>query len=147
MSSEVASIHYHKDQIVCSAGEKTNDLYVIEKGHLLVFVNNGTEITPISYLGQGEFLGEISFFDQLPRSAHVICLEDSTLIKVSKTDLKKVMPEWLITIAKSLATRLRHTDELIRQKGLKRKGAKTMSPLSTEQQKAIYSILTKHLAQ
>ncbi|MCP4914749.1 MAG: cyclic nucleotide-binding domain-containing protein [Oligoflexia bacterium] len=135
-----------KDEIICSAGEHDHDLYIIHKGKLLVFVNNGTKITPLAFLGPGEYIGELSFFDKEPRSAHVICVEPSTLIRIPVTEKEKQFPRWLETIAISITHKLRKTGELVRQKGIRKQNVETMKPLTIEEQRHYYQKLQDYMA-
>ncbi len=134
-----------KGDIVCAAGEHDSSLYIIHSGKLLVFVTDGTKVTPLAYLNEGEYLGELSFFDGEPRSAHVICVEDTTLIEIPVTEIQKQFPAWLVTIAKSITTKLRDSSELIRQKGIRRKNVESIKPLTIEEQRAYYQNLSSYL--
>ena len=133
-----------KDEMICAAGEHDSDLYIINKGKLLVFVNNGTKITPLAYLGPGEYIGELSFFDKEPRSAHVICVEDSTLIRIPVTEKEKQFPRWLETIAHSITNKLRKSSDLIRQKGIRKQNVESMKPLSIDEQRHFYQSLQNY---
>jgi CRP-like cAMP-binding protein len=126
------------ETLVCKAGELNHDLYLVHSGSLLVFVNNGTNITPIAYLKEGEYLGELAFFDQSPRSAHVITLEETTLIQIPVSEIESQFPRWLIKIAQSMTKKIRGADELLREKGIRRKNTKGLQALSIEQQRALY---------
>ena len=134
-----------KGDIVCAAGEHDSSLYIIHSGKLLVFVTDGTKVTPLAYLGDGEYLGELSFFDGQPRSAHVICIEDTTLIEVPVTEKAKQFPPWLITMAQSITHKLRASSEMIRQKGIRKMNVETIKPLSIEEQRSYYAHLQKYL--
>lgn len=134
-----------KGEIVCAAGEHDSSLFIIHSGKLLVFVTDGTKVTPLAYIGEGEYLGELSFFDREPRSAHVICLEDSTLVEVPVTEIDKQFPNWLVTMAQSITTKLRKSSELIRQKGIRKKNVETIKPLSIEEQREYYQSLQSYL--
>lgn len=134
-----------KGDMVCAAGEHDSSLYIIHSGKLLVFVTDGTKVTPLAYLGDGEYLGELSFFDGQPRSAHVVCIEDTTLIEIPITEKAKQFPPWLITMAQSITHKLRASSELIRQKGIRKKNVETIKPLSIEEQREYYGHLQKYL--
>ncbi len=135
------TLNLKKGELVCAAGEEVCDLFFIHTGKLLVFVSDGTKVTPLAYLKSGEYLGELSFFDQEPRSAHVICVQDSTLIQIPVTELNKQCPEWLITIAKNITQKLRVAGDLIRQKGIRRKNVETIKPLSIDEQRYYFQAL------
>ncbi len=127
--------------VVCRAGAEDNDLYIIVSGTLLVCVNKGTEVTPLAYLSDGEYFGELSFFDHEPRSAHAIAITETQLIKIPFQEVKGIMPDWLILLAEAITQKIRHSDEVIRLKGIKRQNAQTIKPLSIEDQRSINQIL------
>ena len=135
------TINLPKDELICVAGDNDVDLYKVRSGKLMVFVNDGTKITPLAYLGAGAYLGELSFFDHKPRSAHVVALEDCELIKVPVEELEKQAPRWLITMATHIAQKIRVTDELIRKKGIRRQNVESIKPLSIEEQRHYYGLI------
>ncbi|MBT3584460.1 MAG: cyclic nucleotide-binding domain-containing protein [Halobacteriovoraceae bacterium] len=148
MGGEVSgplTLSMKKDELVCTAGDSECDLYIIHSGKLLVFVNEKSKITPLAFLGPGEYLGELSFFDGQSRSAHVVCVEDASLIKVPVTELNKQFPDWLITLAKSITTKLRKTGELIRVKGIRKQNVESMKALSIEEQTHYFQIIKDRL--
>jgi len=134
-----------KGEMICVAGEQNSDLYIIHAGKLMVFVTDGTKVTPLAYLGEGEYLGELSFFDHEPRSAHVMCVEDSTLVQIPVSEINKQFPPWLVTIANSITHKLRKSSDLIRQKGIRRKNVESIKPLSIEEQREAYQSLQEYL--
>lgn len=138
------TLHLKKGDVVCAAGEENYDLYIIVKGKLMIMVNKGTQITPLAYLGEGEYMGELSFFDKKTRSAHVICAEDSTLIRIPVEELDKQFPKWLQTMAVSITGRLRKVDELIGAKGIRKKKTETIAPFSIDEQREYFQILESY---
>lgn len=135
------TLNLAKGELICAAGEESYDLYIIHSGKLLVYVNDGTKVTPLAYLNAGEYLGELSFFDHKPRSAHVVTLEEATLIKIPVDQLKTQFPEWLITIAQSITTKLRRTGDVIRQKGIRKQNVDTIKPLSIDEQRHYFQLV------
>ncbi len=132
-------------EMICAAGEKSSDLFIIHSGKLLVFVTDGTKVTPLAYLNAGEYMGELSFFDHEPRSAHVVCVEDATLVQIPVSEVNKQFPPWLVTIAHSVTKKIRHSSNLIREKGIRKKNVETMKPLSIEEQRKFYQSLQTYL--
>lgn len=132
-------------EMICVAGEQNADLFIIHSGKLLVFVTDGTKVTPLAYLKEGEYLGELSFFDKQPRSAHVMSVEESTLIQIPVSEIDKQFPRWLQTIAHSITKKLRSSSDLIRQKGIRRQNVETIKPLSIEEQRNTYQALQNYL--
>lgn len=135
-----------KDQIMCATGEKFDGLYLIHSGKLMVFVTSGTQVTPLAFLGDGEYFGEMSFFDHSPRSANVIALEDTSVVKLTIDDTKNNFPKWLHQITSSMVTKLRESSEIIRTKGIRKKNVETIKPLTIDQQRHFYSCLQDYLS-
>lgn len=130
-----------KDDILFLADEKKNDLYIIRKGRVMVFVQKGSEVIPVAYLDQGEYIGELSFFDNGPRSAGILCAEDSEFLKIDSSEMDEYFPSWLKILGKSLATKIREADELIRSKGIRKKNVETIKPLSISEQTRVFKIV------
>lgn len=128
------------DQFLCQAGDTDADMYKITDGELLVFVIKGSQVTPLAYLGPGEFVGELSYFDHQPKSAYVIATQETHLIKIPNKLVDKHFPEWMKRLAVDITGKLRATDELIRQKGIRRKKAEGIKPLSIEEQSHYYKL-------
>ncbi len=139
----IAKRRFKKNEIICKTGEDDQTLYFVEKGTLLVFVIDGTQVTPIAYIGSDEFVGELSFFDQNNRSAYVMALDEAELLSIPPTQQEDVMPDWMIRLAKNMTKRIRHIDSLISKQGIKRKNVESIKPLSIEQQRNIFKIISE----
>src|SRR5437763_9241589 len=67
-------------------------------------------------MGEGEFLGEMALTDDETRSAHVIAMEDSTLVVLRREDFQPIMeqtPAIALALLKELSRRLRRVDEKV----------------------------------
>jgi CRP-like cAMP-binding protein len=131
-----------KDQVICIEGESTTDLYKLVSGKLMICSRNNSMVTALAYLEPGDYFGEFSFFDGLERSADVIAVEPSTLIKIPDSALKAQFPDWLLKTAKSMTKKLRLMDQVIRNKGIKKQKT-SVKPLSIEEQTYYYKLLKK----
>lgn len=145
-ATESIKIHLKTDEVLCLAGDENNDLYFIESGKLLVCLTKGTQVTPLAYLGQGECLGELSFFDRKPRSANVIAVEDSVIMIFPAAKAQEYFPRWTLTLAKFMTKRIRHTDEIIRAKGIKKSNVNAIRPLNMQEQGHFFKLLKEHKA-
>tara|TARA_B100001971_G_C18268036_1_gene596494 strand:- start:65247 stop:65687 length:441 start_codon:yes stop_codon:yes gene_type:complete len=130
------------DTVICKEGDLTKDLYVIVSGKLMVCSRNNTMVTPLAYLSDGDYFGEFSFFDNQARSADVIAVKETKLLKIPQAELKKQFPRWLILMSKCLTNKLRTFNGVVRSKGIKRKNVESIKPLSIEEQRHFYSIIT-----
>jgi hypothetical protein len=89
-------------------------LYLILEGELRARLMIGGKETILATLGPGEFFGEMSLFDNGPRSADVIANRESTILKVSAQNFDRLLsraPELaapiLSAIGKTLVARIR----------------------------------------
>lgn len=117
--ADVASMRQIKrGQAVMVAGDAIVDgVYFMLTGSAKVIVNNedGREVI-LCMLGQGEFFGEMSIFDEQPRSASVVAVNSSTLVVVPRHDFRRLLLEnselsWRLLC--KLAERLRVADRKI----------------------------------
>src|SRR5688500_9056830 len=70
-----------KDAQIVTQDEPGDALFIIAKGRVKVVLygDNGREVI-LTLLKAGEFFGEMSLVDDMPRSANVIASEDSTVL-------------------------------------------------------------------
>jgi CRP/FNR family cyclic AMP-dependent transcriptional regulator len=141
------TISLKKNEILFLADEDKNDLYIIRKGKVMVFVQKGSEIIPVAYLGQGEYIGELSFFDDEPRSASIICSEDTEFIKIATEEMSEQFPTWLKILGQQLTKKIRQGDELIRSKGIRKKNVESIRPLTIEEQTRYFKIVDEYKGQ
>jgi CRP-like cAMP-binding protein len=65
----------------------------------------------------GEVLGELSFFDRLPRSATAVAIMEVEIVEIPFESMDKIyqsIPDYMKTIVAALADRLRKANETIR---------------------------------
>ena len=106
---------------VVKQGDPGDSMFLLIDGEVRVrLLINGRE-TIIVTLGPGELFGEMSFFDDAPRSADVVTNKDSVLLKLKTDDFRKLAQEHpelatpvLLAIARTLAARIRADDKRLR---------------------------------
>lgn len=108
---------HHKGSVIVSQGDAGDALYLILRGQVRVTVvaEDGREVI-LSVLGPGSFFGEMALLDDEPRSAHVIAMEDTTLLHLRRDDFRarlKLSPELAISLLRELSRRLRPADDTI----------------------------------
>ena len=108
---------YSKGSVILSQGDPGDALYLILRGQVRVTVvaEDGREVI-LSVLGPGSFFGEMALLDDEPRSAHVIAMEDTTLLHLRREDFRarlRLAPELAISLLRELSRRLRPADDTI----------------------------------
>lgn len=140
--SETQKITLPKYSVVCRKNDEESDLYYITNGSLLICNREGTRVTPLAYVNAGEYFGELSFIDKLPRSADVITLENTEMLKFNSEQLESQFPKWLKILLSQMTKKIRTYNEVINNKGIRRKGVESITPLEINEQRAILEILT-----
>lgn len=108
---------YAKDNAVFYADEAGDVFYLIREGQVKVTMTSpeGKEII-LSVLGVGDFFGEMSLFDNEPRSATVIATEPLEIVSIWRSDFLHILGEnFSITqkVLAELSKRLRYASNRI----------------------------------
>lgn len=111
-------MEYGRDEAVVVGGEQSRCLYYVEKGS--VEVSNTTDDTRITValIGEGEFFGEIGFFDGRSRVRDIRATEDSIIRLFDSESVKKMQYEdprlynrFLTMMAQSICVKFRRVLE------------------------------------
>lgn len=107
-----------KDAVIFEEGAPGDSFFVIYEGSVRIskmFDNLGEEA--LTVLGAGDFLGEMSFFDDEPRSARAVAHEDAKLLEIRNQALKAHLDErpavalkFLWSFSRTLSKRVRDTN-------------------------------------
>ena len=108
---------YPKDSLVFGQEEPGDALFIIASGRVKVVLygESGKEIT-LSFFHQGDFFGEMSLLDDMPRSANVVTTEPSSLLILKREAFKRHLeeaPSTAMAVLAELSRRLRKADEII----------------------------------
>ena len=111
---EVATpVDFPAGHVIARQGEIGTGFFVVIEGVVRV-VRDG-EI--LARLGPGEFFGELSVLDRMPRNASVIADSETRCLALASWDFEKVLldqPALTLTILRGVATRLRNATESTR---------------------------------
>ena len=111
IADKVTVIEYPAGRYIVRQGQVGTGCYLIIRGR--VRVERSGEA--LSRLGPGDFFGEISVLDQLPRIAHVITEEPTVCLGLASWDFAKLLeknPKITLSILREVARRLRAVSTL-----------------------------------
>lgn len=124
LGAEVASFaqmarekSYPKGSVILFEDDPGDSLFVVREGRVKVVLvaDDGREVI-LGILGVGEHFGELALIDDQPRSAHVVAMEDSTLLVLRRDDFRRRVeqsPQVAWALLMELSRRLRRADEKI----------------------------------
>ena len=103
-------VDFPADRVIARQGEIGTGFFLVVSGSVRV-VRDGEEV---AVLGPGEFFGELSVLDGLPRVAQVVAREPTRCLALASWDFEKTLlevPTLSLAILRGLATRLRSVTE------------------------------------
>ncbi len=107
---------YRDGSIIFEENSVGKEMYIIISGKVKITKEKDTVETILATLEEGEFFGEMSLFDNNPRSATVKALGEVKLLEINqKNFLKKISrdPSLAFRILEKMSQRIRITDETI----------------------------------
>jgi hypothetical protein len=111
--------HYVKGESIFHKGDPGSELYVVVDGEIRVHLDGGgREVTLARHQGGG-VVGEMSVFDEQPRSAGAQATTDTTVRVLRRDRLHAIVhehPEVLLEFIKNLSQRLREMDQKLESK-------------------------------
>ena len=101
-------------------GERGDAMYLIESGRVRIHVEDSTgqDVTLVEF-ASGDFFGEMAILDGKPRSADATVTEDARLAILERDDFISFVrrnPDVALKMLTAITNRLRHTDDLLRQR-------------------------------
>ena len=111
---------YKAGEVIYSYGESDANLYLVRSGEVRIMapIGDGTTLQHLATFGRGEFFGGLAFLDRRPRSNDAVASVDSELYILTQEQFgflveehKRIALLLLSKMARTLAIRLRHTDE------------------------------------
>lgn len=108
---------YRHGEVIFHKDDSGSTMYIIAQGSVKISVPSelGNEII-LSILSSGESFGELSLFDNRPRSATVTCAGPTEVFVLYRDDFIAYVnrhPRLALNIIESLSNRLRRTDNLV----------------------------------
>ncbi len=116
---------FAKAATVFGKGDKGSSMYIVLSGAVQIFLpGDGDDAPPVILkdLRTGEYFGELSLFDDKPRSASVMALVDTVLLELTRDELGEHLGRSrtaALAILSDMAERLRETNALLSQRAAK----------------------------
>jgi CRP/FNR family cyclic AMP-dependent transcriptional regulator len=113
---------YKAGQPVFSMGEKGSSMYIVLSGAVQIFLppkEKDGERVALKDARTGEYFGELSLFDDKPRSASVDATVDTTLLELTRDEFGEHLARSktaAMAILSEMAERLRETNAMLSQR-------------------------------
>ena len=110
VAERAIEVDFPADRVIARQGEIGTGFFVVVSGRVRV-VRGGEDVAT---LGPGDFFGELSVLDGLPRVAQVVATEPTRCLALASWDFEQVLlenPPLALAILRGLASRLRSVTE------------------------------------
>ena len=114
LAEKATTVEFPAGHVIARQGEIGTGFFVVVEGRVRV-VRDGTVVAE---LGGGDFFGELSILDRMPRNASVTAETATTCLALASWDFDAVLleqPALTLAILRGVAARLREVTESVRQ--------------------------------
>lgn len=99
-------------------GDLGTEMYIVQEGRVEILqrVQDGSE-KPLAVLEKGDFFGEMSVLEDLPRTASARAAGDCKLLQINGATFDQMLrgnPEIAVRMMRKLSRRLRETDQMLK---------------------------------
>jgi uncharacterized membrane protein len=122
LTARLAEKSFRSGDIVFSKDDVGSSMYVVQSGAVQIYLPSADKDAPpviLKDLRTGEYFGELSLFDNKPRSASVRALVDTVLLELTREELGEHLgrsPKAAMTILTEMGERLRETNAMLSQR-------------------------------
>jgi len=106
------AVPYQKGDVIFKEGEQGSEMFVIQSGKVEIFKEINGEKVFSQVMEKGDFFGEMSLLESLPRTANAVMIEDGELIVINATIFDQMIRqniEIAVRMLRKFSTRLRET--------------------------------------
>ncbi|HVS01629.1 MAG TPA: cyclic nucleotide-binding domain-containing protein [Thermoanaerobaculia bacterium] len=105
-------------ELLFREGDLGTEMYILQEGQVEILKNLKGVDEQLAVLEKGDFFGEMSLLEELPRTASARALTDCKVIKINGATFDQMLrsrPEIAVRIMRKLSRRLRQTDQMLKQ--------------------------------
>ena len=107
---------YKKGDFVFQQDEEGDETYIVQSGRVAIRKKIGGKGTTVTVLEKGDFFGEMSVLERLPRTADAEVIEDSGIIRINSQTFGEMIrsnPEIAVRMLRKYSMRMReYSDQL-----------------------------------
>lgn len=103
---------------IFSEAEVGTEMYVIQSGSVEIAKRVGAELQTLAVMEKGDFFGEMSILEDVPRTADAIARTDVELVRINQSTFDEMLRhngEIAVRMLRKLSRRLRETTALLEQ--------------------------------
>jgi CRP-like cAMP-binding protein len=105
-------------ELIFREGDLGTEMFILQEGQVEILQRLRGLDEPLAMLEKGDFFGEMSLLEDLPRTASARCVTDCKVITINGATFDQMLrskPEIAVRIMRKLSRRLRQTDAMLRE--------------------------------
>lgn len=117
-STERRTVEFTAGTYIFHEGELGTEMYIVQEGQVEILREQAQDRPPVAVMEKGDFFGEMSVLEELPRSATARAVTDVKLIRIDGATFESMLranPEIGIRIMRKLSRRLRDSEGRARE--------------------------------
>ena len=106
------------EEFIFREGELGTEMFIVHEGRVEILKELQGEQRQLAVLEKGDFFGEMSLLEDLPRTASARALTACSLLRINGATFDQMLranPEIAVRMMRKLSRRLRETDQLLKQ--------------------------------
>lgn len=110
-------VDFKASDLIFKEGDLGTEMFIVHEGRVEILNHFAGEDHVLAVLEKGDFFGEMSLLEELPRAASARALCDVKLLSINGSTFDQMLqsnPEVAVRMMRSLSRRLRETDELLK---------------------------------
>jgi len=128
-----SKLRFREGEIIFRKGEMAQQMYIILSGKIRMYVSEEPEGDWVEELSKGDFFGEGSLLEALPRQHTAMALEDTDLIAITRGTFLRMIrqnPEVSVKMMQRLAQRHRELGERVESMDVNRSAKAPAAPVA-----------------
>ncbi len=110
-------VYFQNGEKIIEAGKVETRMYIILEGEVQISLSDKIDKIIVAQLKKGDFFGEISLFNKIPRSATATAVGNVKLAFIDSVEMLRLFliknPVFAAKMVHTLAQRLAKTDEIL----------------------------------
>jgi CRP-like cAMP-binding protein len=111
-------VRYGAGEVIFSDGDLGATMYIVQSGKVLLYRGTNGQKRMLGELGKGDFFGEMSVLEGLPRTSSAEAAETTELIEINSTTFDRMIKgniEIAIRLMRKLSIRLRAAEQKLEE--------------------------------
>ncbi|MBP7589657.1 MAG: cyclic nucleotide-binding domain-containing protein [Thermoanaerobaculia bacterium] len=112
------TVEFQDGEFIFNEGDLGMEMYIIHEGKIEILKQMQAERSQLAVLEKGDFFGEMSILEDLPRTAAARAIGDVKLLLINGATFDQMLrsnPEIAVRMMRKLSRRLRETDRMLRE--------------------------------